>query len=84
MILEEILINNINLKKEKMETMKLVFGNDSVDVEDSNISTIVLQHDKSVVNFKGEKWKFERVEYDLDETGFTSRSFIFKKVLDIL
>lgn len=67
-----------------MKTMKLVFGNDSVDVEDSNISTIVLQNDKSVVNFKGEKWKVERVEYDLDETGFTSRSFIFKKVLDIL
>lgn len=62
-----------------METMKLVFGNDSVDVENSNISTIVLQNDKSVVNFKGEKWKVERVEHDLNETGFTSRSFIFKK-----
>jgi len=62
-----------------METMKLVFGDESVDVEDSNISTIVLQNDKSVVNFKGEQWRVERVEYDLDEMGFTSRSFIFKK-----
>ena len=41
-----------------METMKLVFGDESVDVDFSYMSTIILQSSKSVVRFKREKkWK---------------------------
>lgn len=62
-----------------METMKLVFGNESVDVDFSYMSTIILQSSRSVVRFKGEKWKTDYVESEVNENGFVSRSIIFKK-----
>lgn len=62
-----------------METMKLVFGDESVDVDFSNMSTIILQSSRSIVRFKGEKWKTDYVESEVTEKGFVSRSIIFKK-----
>lgn len=62
-----------------METMKLVFGDESVDVDFSNMSIIILQSSRSVVRFRGEKWKTDYVESEVTEKGLVSRSIIFKK-----
>ena len=62
-----------------METMKLVFGDESVDVEFSYMSTIILQSSRAVLRFKGEKWKTDYVESEVTENGVVSRSIMFKK-----